>query len=55
MFEKLCRGRSFCEEYLRSDNSKSFRPNVNLPSEKSRLNRIPSDKEHINRLKSLSK
>ena len=37
------------------DNLKPFRPNVKLPSKKSRLDRIPADKEYINRLKSLSK
>lgn len=33
----------------------SFRPNINLPSRKSRLVHIAPDKECINKLKSLSK
>ena len=45
--------KKFLRRIVRS--GKSFRPNVNLPSEISRLNRISLDKEHTHRLKSLSK
>ena len=45
----------FLRRIVGSEKSKPFRPNVKLPSKKSRLDCIPSDKEYINRLKSLSK
>ena len=47
--------KKFLRRIVRSDQSKSFRPNVNVPSDKSRLYSVPADKECINKLKSLSK
>ena len=43
----------FLRRIIRSD--QSFRPNINMSNNKSRLVRIVPDKECINKLKSLSK
>lgn len=43
----------FLRRIIRSD--QSFRPNINVPNNKSQLVRIVPDKECINKLKSLSK
>ena len=40
---------------LVGDQSKSFRPNANMTSDKSRIVHTVTDKECINKLKSLSK
>lgn len=51
----LRRGFLLRSRIFEANKLKPFRPNVKLPSKKSRLNRISADKECINRLKSLSK